>query len=543
MLRVVWLFLGCLLAGSALASASVDFEVEWLGEGALEDGPPTVAAAVPEPLDPGLIRDFGGGGWWRIRPVGPREDNGLPSVLYFAGGYSATISIWLPGEATPIVRNRFSLRGPRWGSAIHLPLLLPAGVELEQGILLHLYDDRGRRVRPALTELEHYLTAVTRNKIVIASSATAMLLLALLALLFSRSFPSPAYRWLALMALMATGYVLSLNGDLYNLPGGQWLAGSAIAVDRTTAMGMALAGCFFLINFLDLQRRQRHARHLYRLFALAFALLIGASWLESPTPAPWASRLFNLLLLVMVVLTVWEALRASSQGYRAGIYLLLAWSPALLTLVVWIAMIEDWLPVGPVDLSLLVAPALALQMLVLLLGLARDSERLRRERDLADEAAGHDALTGALNRRAAAQQLPELRLRHSEVGLVYLDLDHFKRVNDEHGHGVGDACLRQLVWRLQRALGEHDLLFRQGGEEFVIALPGLDLAAASARAELLRSTVAARPFDGDGVELAMSISLGVVSWHSDESLEAALERADRNLYQAKRDGRNRVVAG
>ncbi len=542
MLRGVWLILGCLLAGSALASASVGFEVEWLGEGALETGPPAHATTAPEPLDSGLIRDFGAGGWWRIRPADAVQDRALPRVLHFAGGYSSTMSIWLPGEATPSVRSRFKHLGPRWGSTIHLPLLVPAGVDLDQGILLHIRDDRSRRVRPTLTELDQYLTAVTSNKIVIASSATAMLLLALLALLFSRSFPSPAYSWLALMALMAAGYVLGLNGDLYNLPGGQWLAGSGIAVDRTTAMGMALAGCFFLINFLDLQRRQRHARHLYRLFALAFALLIGASWLESPTPGPWASRLFNLLLLMMVVLTLWEALRASAQGHWAGNYLLLAWSPALLTLVVWIAMIEDWLPVGPVDLSLVVAPALALQMLVLLLGLARDSERLRRERDLADEAAGHDALTGALNRRAAAQQLPEVRLRHSDVSLIYLDLDHFKRVNDEHGHGVGDTCLRQLVWRLQRALGEEDLLFRQGGEEFVIALPGQDLAAASARAELLRRTVAARPF-GDAAELMMSISLGVVRWGSDESLEAALERADRNLYQAKRDGRNRVVAG
>jgi diguanylate cyclase (GGDEF)-like protein len=541
-LRLLWFCLACLCAGSTLA-AEKGFEVEWLGEGALVDGPPATPGAVPLALEAGLIRDFGAGAWWRIRPAQTLEhEDVLPRVLYFAGGYASKMSIWLPGDTRPTLRDRFINTGPSWGSRVQLPLLVPAGVDLEQGILLHVSDIHGRRVRPMLADLDSYLAEVSRNKIVIACSATAALLLALLALLFSRSFPSPAYRWLALMAVLTAAYMLGLNGELYNLPGAGWLAQSGIAVDRTAAMGMALSASFFLTVFLDLQRRRRIARHGYRLLALAFALLIGMSWLQNPAPAAWGSSLFNLLALLMVLLTGWEALRACMQGHQSGSYLLWAWSPAMLALVIWIIVLEDWLPIGPVDLALLVAPALALQMLVLLLGVARDSERLRKERDLANDAAGHDALTGALNRRAAAQLMPELRLRHEQIGLVYLDLDHFKRVNDEYGHAAGDACLRQLVWRLQRALGEQDLLFRFGGEEFVIALPGRDLAAATACAEMLRSVVAGRPFPCNGRELRLSISVGVVRWRADESAAEALDRADRHLYQAKQEGRNRVVA-
>jgi diguanylate cyclase (GGDEF)-like protein len=546
-LRWIGLSVGCLLAGVAFAAAEQGFEVSWLGSGPLHEGPPPAPPGAPvenvrTALAAGAVRDLGQGDWWLLRPPVSEESGPLPRVLHFVGARTVLVNVWLPGRDGPEQRQRYLHSGSAWGNHSELPVLIPAETDLSQGIVLHVSGSDGRLLRPLLSDLDSYLEASTRNKLVIACSAAVMLLLALQALLLARSLPSSSYRWLTLMACTAAAYVLGLNAELWNLPGLRWLASLGGAAERFVASGLAIGSALFVMAYLDLRHRKRKARHLLGLIMLAYVVLVVHSLLLAPSPPRWGATLLNALVVLQVLVILWEALVARAAGLTSGRYLLWAWSPAMLLIVLWVLVLEGWWPGGPIDLSLVVAPALALQMLVLLLGVAQDSQRLRTERDLANEAAGQDALTGAMNRRALSQRMPSMIEQADRVGLVYLDLDRFKRINDEYGHAIGDACLQRLTARLQRALGEQDLLFRQGGEEFVVALPGLDLDQTAEQAEALRRAVSGRPFALEGLRLPLSISLGVTCWQAAEPLAVALERADRNLYRAKQLGRNRVMA-
>jgi protein-histidine pros-kinase len=160
------------------------------------------------------------------------------------------------------------------------------------------------------------------------------------------------------------------------------------------------------------------------------------------------------------------------------------------------------------------------------------------------ELASKDALTGALNRRSFEEQAKALMGACSASGaplaLVAVDIDHFKRVNDSHGHAVGDAVLKEFAQRVLQATKRRDCLFRLGGEEFALLLPHTDLAAAAAFAEVLRRSLAATPFSGIG---RLTASFGVAALLPGDDLGALMCRADRALYAAKANGRDRVECG
>lgn len=157
-----------------------------------------------------------------------------------------------------------------------------------------------------------------------------------------------------------------------------------------------------------------------------------------------------------------------------------------------------------------------------------------------------DVLTGLANRRhilrLAAQALDEGRAAGAATSVVAIDLDHFKQVNDAHGHAVGDAVLARLAAVLTAALRRQDRLGRSGGEEFLVVLPGTPARDARAVAERLRQAAAA--FDAGRLApgLAVRISAGVATARAGEPLDALLARADAALYRAKAQGRDCVVA-
>ncbi|KPM60547.1 diguanylate cyclase [Pseudomonas monteilii] len=172
----------------------------------------------------------------------------------------------------------------------------------------------------------------------------------------------------------------------------------------------------------------------------------------------------------------------------------------------------------------------------LLFGLNLLHERIGR----LDRDAQTDPLTGLGNRRSLELSLSLLEAEGRAFAAIVLDIDHFKRVNDSHGHEVGDQALRQLAELMRRCCREGDLLCRTGGEEFLMMLPGASLEVAAVVAERLRVTVQDTPLEPVG---AVTISLGVARWDGEAGSEPVetLSRADRALYRAKQEGRNRVV--
>jgi diguanylate cyclase (GGDEF)-like protein len=173
----------------------------------------------------------------------------------------------------------------------------------------------------------------------------------------------------------------------------------------------------------------------------------------------------------------------------------------------------------------------------------RMEDDLREAHRAAEELATTDELTGAFNRRHFASLVAGALAKAPETcGLLLLDADHFKRINDVHGHVTGDAVLIELVQRVRSALGPDDVLARWGGEEFAVLVSGIDSAEELARrAYALLDAVAVSPFVVRDLALNLTISIGGIHASADlPTLDALIEHADRHLYAAKRDGRNRA---
>ncbi len=167
--------------------------------------------------------------------------------------------------------------------------------------------------------------------------------------------------------------------------------------------------------------------------------------------------------------------------------------------------------------------------------------------DQLQRTAALDPLTGVYNRRFGMARLEEefnrARRDQGTVGVIMVDLDHFKDINDQYGHLVGDRVLIAVARRLKEQTREGDLLVRFGGEEFLLVLPGAAPADCEAFAERLRKRINMRPFRDGRVEIPLTISMGVTAYPAlpVQMAEELVDEADRALYGAKSDGRDRVV--
>lgn len=173
------------------------------------------------------------------------------------------------------------------------------------------------------------------------------------------------------------------------------------------------------------------------------------------------------------------------------------------------------------------------------------------------QGATRDALTGTHNRGSFFELLKQehaLSCRQANVtqpqggrySVVMLDVDHFKKVNDVHGHAAGDAVLRRLAECVSQNLRTEDVLGRYGGEEFAVLLRGIDLVGAQQTAERIRSAIEGTPVKAPTtagiIELNITASFGVAQWNQSETPEECIARADAALYRSKHEGRNRVTA-
>ena len=179
--------------------------------------------------------------------------------------------------------------------------------------------------------------------------------------------------------------------------------------------------------------------------------------------------------------------------------------------------------------------------------LSASNDEVQRQNQELHRLATRDPLTGCLNRRAFFESLEALmhdaKANGSALSCVMLDIDHFKKVNDTHGHGIGDRVIQEVAMRLHAVSRATDLVCRYGGEEFCVVVPGMALAEATAFAERLRASIEnecgadVREVEG----MRVTISLGVDTLSSEVTAgPAMIDRADQALYRAKRSGRNRV---
>jgi two-component system cell cycle response regulator len=155
-----------------------------------------------------------------------------------------------------------------------------------------------------------------------------------------------------------------------------------------------------------------------------------------------------------------------------------------------------------------------------------------------------DDLTLAFNHRYLLPRMHEemerARRTGSPLSFLLMDLDHFKRVNDLHGHQVGDAVLRQFADRVRENVRRIDVLVRRGGEEFVLLMPSTAMREARAIAERIQRSLATTAIEVGGASIVQTVSIGLATWDGVEEPETLERRADVAMYEAKRRGRNRV---
>ena len=174
---------------------------------------------------------------------------------------------------------------------------------------------------------------------------------------------------------------------------------------------------------------------------------------------------------------------------------------------------------------------------------------LKRELDKALQSANTDGLTGVYNRKALDSYLLSIidrnRVSNQPFSLLMMDLDHFKNLNDTHGHAVGDRMLMAFTDKCRQSVRSDDFLARYGGEEFTLILPGASLRNALKKAKQICKTVAGSKYAADDSprpeSVSVTVSIGVSSYQKGDTSQSLLERADQCLYKAKENGRNRAI--
>ncbi len=247
---------------------------------------------------------------------------------------------------------------------------------------------------------------------------------------------------------------------------------------------------------------------------------------------PIVPLLIPLVLCIMTFLPFRSALRF------ALICWLLVAAPMLVYLLLHPAQLQA--PRGQ-EMVILLGPVMLLVLAYIPFqrGVEQHILALQAERERLQELAEKDALTGLHNRRAGEAFLRTLMLSSGcQLELAIFDVDHFKAVNDQHGHSVGDLVLREIAARCAARVRHGDLVARWGGEEFLLVHPVNPETPIGHTAEELRRVIAHEPIATVGVVTA---SFGVTRMQKTDSIASLLQRADEALYEAKRSGRNRVV--
>ena len=251
--------------------------------------------------------------------------------------------------------------------------------------------------------------------------------------------------------------------------------------------------------------------------------------------------LFSPLLTLGALLLPLAAIVAAVRGSRPAWFFLAGLAPLLLLTAAGNAQfdgnLEDWTWLGDASLA-----AGALEAIVLSAGVADHALSLRQDRDEVRALADHDALTDIFNRRAWSERAGAALAASSTrpMALLFLDLDHFKALNDHLGHHSGDRALTAVAEALVTELRPQDLLGRYGGEEFVVLLDATALSQAIQVATRLCRRVHRLEIPVNNEATLLTVSIGVAMRQPLDSLEALIERADQAMYAAKINGRNQV---
>lgn len=539
-MRVVFVWLACCLF--ALPALARDVEVMRL---AGETAPATlesVRAAGPDAwIASDAIRKQARSSWWRLQ-IAPDADPSTDWIIAIKEAYDAEFVVHLPPDYRARPLWALDPDWPQIGSRHRLTLRL-AGADAAAPVYLQVLASRNQPMRISALPLADFVAEDMARVRYTSMMLSALLLLGVVAAIYSVALR----RWHLLLfgvwVLSALIYVLVMSGEIVPLLGDRNLLLHAMRL-LSVAINLGLVAAYaFIIQFLSIREHYpRLSRVMYTILVLT-VLFVVLSLIDPRSLI--ANQFVNVAVVVMALLSLAAAIGRARAGSAQGWFFLAGWS-GLTFAGVTRAMhflqhrgTPDWLEI--------VHPmAQVLGALVLVLATARAARYAEREMHVARSVARTDALTRLPNRSELEQGLARL-IRHAEhndapLSLMFLDLDHFKSINDRHGHAIGDRCLVMVGDILRRHVRASDLIVRYGGEEFVLALEGAGRERGIAAAEQLRAAVEQEGREIDGHAVQLTVSIGLTDHRDGDDVERLVARADAALYRAKREGRNRVVS-
>jgi diguanylate cyclase (GGDEF)-like protein len=396
-----------------------------------------------------------------------------------------------------------------------------------------------------LQDLNDYLQADADWLTFATACFAVMVAMALMAACFAVMLQDMTFAWY-------TGYMLCYvivqsiqTGFLFHPLELSWLAGSELLVGASaTALSVSFAS-LFVSRFCDLHHYAPVLRAPVVGLGIAMPLIVLLRCSQVPELMDMARALVNPVLILGAFLLLFTAIITAVRGSRQAWFFLLGWTPLLVLTAMTSAQVTgalpslDWLNDASIAMG-------AFEAIVLSLGLADRALTMRRDRDNVRVLADRDALTNLLNRRAwteaANRTLNDAMEQNQPIALLFLDLDHFKVLNDRQGHMAGDRALVSVSEVLSSELRPSDLLGRYGGEEFVAMLYGVNQEQAMQIATRLCRRVHRMDIPVDQKDLVLSVSIGLAMRSLGDTLESLIERADQAMYYVKLNGRNHVHA-
>lgn len=484
----------------------------------------------------------------------PHDDLGAWVVLWprdpdAHGAYILSIpsppfgTVTLYDRQGPLDATSLTAQAPHVPGYGRLAFRLPASPLGLQPILLK-FEPSASLAAPVKFELMRPAAFERSNSLwlsMASASLAVMLAMALMALCFSIMLGDSTFAWYAAYVTSYAGIQAIQTGYLFHPLRLHALAPVALQAGATLTAISVVAAVMFLIRFCSLRRHAPWLRALLLSMAGMLVLLLLLQVLGLPGLLSLVHTLFNPLLALSAGLMVLASSVALVRGSRSALFFLFGWLPLLVLTALTSLQVGgafagvDWLN----DASLMAG---AIEALVLAVGLADRSLTMRRDHVLARELANKDPLTGVLNRRAwieATQQ--RLGVSRQTQTLLFMDLDHFKTLNDELGHGAGDKALVAMAESFATELRPQDLLGRFGGEEFVALLSGTDKTDARLVAQRLCRRLHRLEIPMNRAGEVLTISIGLATRRPEDTLSSLVERADAAMYAAKARGRNRVV--
>lgn len=481
-----------------------------------------------------------GGGWWRLHVLPVKE-----ARLLVYHPYSAHLTVLAPPDYQPRRQSIFDIDLDSGHSRRALVFALP---DTTKPVYIGVEGAR-YPLQVAVRSPQDFAREDYGHVRVLWLSLGILIGVSLVTLLFWLQLRERVYLLFAVTMALQMMYVLLAYGDAYALPVFSWLARFGAEGIWFVATSSTIVTVFFLLDFAELRpRAPRLSRVLFLVGAVLPSLLLIALMASNLLPGPsrdeWFPPLGNGLLLLANIMAIVTLLAVWLRGGRHAGFVLIAWVPLVFVTTARAIQLGSGKALNPwLEYGLPLMQAFA--AVVLVLGLAHRMRTFQRERDAAQEDAEHDALTHVFNRAGTMRRLDraivDSHFRRLPLSVLFLDLDHFKRINDTHGHAIGDACLSAVTETIRSEMQPEQQLGRIGGEEFLLLLPGLSRRHARDLAERIRTEVEARCAKVQGAPVALTLSIGVVECQPDDGAASLLQRADEAMYRAKHEGRNRVV--